>query len=294
LIGIKEEEKLNLEFDELIKMPEIKSKVSYLQGFFDNKKKWSKQHLEEHENLSLYTTSRAESMNALIKKYLRPRLGLTELILILTTKDKDNKEMADGELFTNQLINIPFIRRCSAVYSKFCINKLLEFLESSFTMDCKKKNKVSWAVQDKNKERAVNFKKNLYKCECNLYRSWMMPCSHILKVILIQNEKNIATCFFSKRWLLPQENNILADELLLMDLMDQDFTNFLKPTSNEIQDNKPSDTAVTAPHISEEKEIMQTNDQDGKVTPKFTNELINTSNSAKTMSTAAFEESKYS
>jgi hypothetical protein len=112
-----------------------------------------------------------------------------------------------------------------------------------------------------------------------------------MKVILVQNEKNIATCVFSKRWLLPLENNILADELLLMDLMHQDFSAILKSNSSPslIREISKSDSA---PYTSNEEEILLVAEENGKFTPKFINEHSEL-NTAVRENVQPLEEAKY-
>ena len=181
-------------------------------------------------------------MNALIKKILRPRLGLTELVsrLILLAKDRDNKSLTDSALCTNPLFDIHVIKDAANTYSNFCVKMLMESLKDSFALDCRNKSTSLWIVSRLDEKFEVSGKKSGYDYSCSFYSSWGIPYAHIMKVLMFRQEKTISKCIFFQRWLNADENVILRDELLLMNLIQDDFAKLLKisqPTPETLSSN---------------------------------------------------------
>ena len=66
----------------------MKKSKTYLEGLLQKKDKWAKSQLSEIFNVEITTTSRAESCNAVIKKYLNSKSEISDLICFIHDFEK--------------------------------------------------------------------------------------------------------------------------------------------------------------------------------------------------------------
>ena len=183
----------------------------------------------------VHTTSRIESLNSLVKKYLNSKAEISDLIKFLrdferkfvfekennsdfrmisgqdTVKDQKTKSPIS---FKTQYEIHPIVSALKKLLSPLILNKHIEQFNLSHNYVCKHDlNKfnttffkvASTLAKDKEKFREVRIFSNKYHCECATYYRHGLICRHIFALAIMFQEKNCDKLIIHKRWISPYD-----------------------------------------------------------------------------------------
>ncbi|XP_016178440.1 protein FAR1-RELATED SEQUENCE 5-like [Arachis ipaensis] len=159
----------------------------WVQGIYNDRMKWATAYLREHFFGRIRTTSQREEIHSLLKNYVDSKTSLLEFMHNLV-----NFEKQAAELYTRNIFKLvkDEIEAAGALNVTECPNSgdIVEYNTSEY-FNQQWKFKVSY-----------NKDKDLFACECRLFETHELPCSHIFGVLKHRNAKCIPTSLILKRW----------------------------------------------------------------------------------------------
>ena len=205
--------------------------INYLEKMYKIKEKWAEAFLPHYFTGGVHTTSRAESLNALIKKYLSSKNEISDMIRFL--RDFENKFTFEKEDFSkegskvenvsaknnekvnskmkNQYETHPIIIDLQKELSQLILAKHLEQFNLSHNYVCKhiktETNATYFEVRNANfpdKSREIKYSSNHYACQCPTYYRNGLICRHIFALAVMFQDKDSKKFIIHKRWKQPE------------------------------------------------------------------------------------------
>lgn len=197
---------------------DLKKSKAYLETLLDKKEKWTPCYYESHFDGDITTTSRAESWNSHIKKYLNSRSEICDIITFIrniegTTfieKEKINTEVLKY-LELDPLVTELKGFLTSRIYLKqlhyYCLakryeSKLISDINEIPTYEVLYNPPPSNDKGGELRQHSTYSVKvgDYFTCSCQLFQRMGIVCAHIFHICLIKNVKTISNLKISDRW----------------------------------------------------------------------------------------------
>ncbi|MED6185930.1 hypothetical protein PIB30_118569 [Stylosanthes scabra] len=196
---------------------------------YKKKEMWATTYLRDKSYSGIRASSRCEGLNPLMKKYIKARHNILELVqhFELALKEFRNNElvaefnsMYNGPVLTTALESIE--RKAAKVYTREIFKEVQKELEGSallFVVGCEnlsttatfklsKYGKPGWeykVIYDRESEK--------FECQCCLWNTHGIPCSHIFCVMIYEHIAELPEKLILKRWTQAAKSfNELPDE----------------------------------------------------------------------------------
>ncbi|RYQ97611.1 hypothetical protein Ahy_B08g093688 [Arachis hypogaea] len=183
--------------------------------------KWGSAYLREHFFGRIRTTSQCEGIHSLLKNYVDSKTSLLEFMhkfsefSVLTTCLESFEKQA-AELYTRNIFKLvkDEIEAAAALNVTECPNNgdIIEYNTSEY-FNQQWQFKVSY-----------NKDKDLFACECRLFETRGLPCSHIFGILKHHNAKCVPTSLILKRWTRDAKTDFICS------IGEQDSADDIVPT----------------------------------------------------------------
>ena len=243
LISLEKKEEFETIYKEAIKIFEnrkLNKSKAYLERMYQCKEKWSRANFKGDFSGGIHTTSRAESINSLIKKYVNSNCEISDFIKFLQDFEKKSiveqyKEEAAQNYITHPLI----IELQKKIFGNIFDKHLEQFtLSHNYTIKFLRQtpNKITYEAKSTNakshnKFREVSVLNKEYDCNCETFTRDGFICRHIFSLSIVNQDKNLDKFNINSRWLVPKilENVISNKSSLNFSKDNFDFnTNLIK------------------------------------------------------------------
>ncbi|RYQ92640.1 hypothetical protein Ahy_B09g098856 [Arachis hypogaea] len=198
----------------------------WVQGIYNDKMKWATAYLREHFFGRIRTTSQCEGIHSLLKNYVDSKTSLLEFMHKFSEvlrHYRNNHLIADFEIF----YKFPVLTTCLESFEKQAaelyirnIFKLvkdeieaagaLNVTECPNSGDIVEYNTSEYFNQQWQFKVSYNKDKDLFVCECRLFETRGLPCSHIFGVLKHRNAKCVPTSLILKRWTRDAKSDFIC------------------------------------------------------------------------------------
>jgi len=191
---------------------------NYLNGMWKIKEKWARAYIPLRFTGGTRTTSRAESINALIKKYVSSKNEICDFLDFVSSFEKKSifDNLKKEKEYIEQYETHPIIRELKAkIFDHIYDNHFSEFtLSHNYFIKVLKveENIVTYEVKsiqskDENKYREVTLLEGKYVCSCDTFIRDGIICRHIFAISNVNQDKTLEKLTIHNRWLPPQINS---------------------------------------------------------------------------------------
>ena len=187
--------------------------ISYLKKMFEIKAKWAQAFVPPKFTGGVHSTSRAESMNALLKKYVNSKNEISDVIIFLKNFEKKliDNESKPLKVASDQYENHPLANDLKKKVHGVVYEKHFSQLALSHNYYCKfeKTLKGISYYEVKNiqintqKSRQVKIIQGKYECECSTYVNHGLICRHVFSLAIMFQDKTLENIRIHKRWEIP-------------------------------------------------------------------------------------------
>ena len=207
----------------------------YFKEKFDEKDKWCYAYKKHLPCLKIKTTSRIESLNALIKAEIKASSSLIELFyrMINITQHSLNINYSDMDLLNASLLasqneNV-VIKKVKNLISPYALDQTITNLFKAFNYQVKL-YRGTFTINSDSFD--IKIEKDKLECNCAYYKTMGIPCPDLLAICLKYPEINIEE-FYRARWLKNHSSIELHDESII------DFCkNFLAKVNEESREER--------------------------------------------------------
>ena len=184
---------------------DAKAYIKELEGF---KERWASAYRKEDFIIGVQTTSRIESLHAIIKKFIRSKCSLTEFCFRLVEFANGKNEQVKKEAINDPILNLlgknVILSRIKEDYSDFIYNKcLVSFALAAGLKSLKIKSniyEVTSFQDDVEKKYIVTLENSQFICTCWYNKHWGIPCSHIIATANLMPTKYVDYITIKPRW----------------------------------------------------------------------------------------------
>lgn len=241
------------EIENFLKAEKLEKSQRYLTNLLEKKAQWARAHYPSAFDADISTTSRVESWNFCIKRYLHSKSELSDLIQFISDTEKCyfykelkvNKGVSSLLEYDSLLRNLKEILP-SKIYNKILIQYALgrrDYVKTSLEGG----DIPQFQVQFKNNQSPEDIFINeidigsdnpIYKvscgdkieCNCGYFELTGMLCRHIFFICVTENIKDLSKLRISDRWALSLEGS-----------SDKHFCTLPEPIVNQIEESKIED-----------------------------------------------------
>ncbi|KAF2927671.1 hypothetical protein DAI22_06g222300 [Oryza sativa Japonica Group] len=212
-------------WSDLMEQYNLESSV-YLRRMWDMKKKWAPDYFREFFYARMSTTQRSESMNHVLKKYVKPSSSLHGFAKRYENFYNDRIEAEDAEEHdtynekVSTLTSSPIEKHASRVYTRGAFSRFKEQFKLSFsfmvyhTSDQHVLQLVhigddtlqSWGSKEFKVQ--VDLTEQDLSCGCKLFEHLGIICSHIIRVMVQYGFTEIPKKYILKRWTKDARDSI--------------------------------------------------------------------------------------
>lgn len=202
---------------------------------YELKLKWASCYVPPIFTAGVHTTSRAESINAVIKNYVNSNSEISDIfdfiiafeqkLLMKTKMDEEKKKVEIHPLLQELRVKLSeyiFDLHCEQfiLCSRYRINAV-DITAMNLQTSTPHFRVYSIDSKDKNKYREVKLFPTGYYCECSTFIQCGIICRYIFYVSCLRQEKSLATTglCIHPRWLIKSEYIELSIEELLKDFV---------------------------------------------------------------------------
>lgn len=234
LIWIENSEIFNENYEALIsklKGKNLYKSINYLESMHTIKHKWAQSYLPWRFTGGIHTTSRAESINSLIKKFVNSNCEVSDLIRFLISfekkficetsniKDLNKSSRAKEtevlkESTRDNYRKHPIILELEGILYEtplelhleqfaFSANYTLRLIENNFSSNNSVYQAQSIKAKNEQTYRKVTMENDKYFCDCESYIRYGLICRHVFALASINQDKNLGRMNIHKRWLAP-------------------------------------------------------------------------------------------
>ncbi|KAK9983232.1 hypothetical protein SO802_032757 [Lithocarpus litseifolius] len=186
----------------------------WLREMFDVKEKWCMVYGRHMFTADMKSTQRSESMNSVLKKYLKPKHGLLQFFehYSRVLSDKRHQEL-QSEFKMRQtlpvlLFDFEMLRHAAKLYTpeifKMFQDEYVKIVDCTIYKASKSDSITKYRVKYRNKtqEHLVKYEASTttVQCSCMKFSFLGILCSHALKVLDKKNIKIIPAHYVLKRW----------------------------------------------------------------------------------------------
>ncbi|KAM3412349.1 hypothetical protein ACQJBY_003819 [Aegilops geniculata] len=209
---------------DLIKRYNLEDSV-YLKRMWDIKEKWAPVYFKSYFFAKMSTTQRSESMNHVLKKYVRPSSPMNVLVRKYESFFYDRIQEEDAEEFhtsDDKVITAtksPLEKHAARVYTRGAYKKFKEQFVWSVSYDIRPskdehhfmvihmgEEKDSWGRREY--DVYANIGEREFSCVCKLFEHMGILCRHILKVMVQFGFREIPEQYVKKRWTRSARDSI--------------------------------------------------------------------------------------
>jgi len=189
--------------------------VAYLEKMYNIKQKWAEAFLIQDFTGGTHTTSRAESMNALLKKYCSSKSEMSDFIEFLEGFEKKfiSEEINNPKETLDQYGSHPIILELKKSLSSLIFSKHFDQFVLGHNYLCQYQKTENDCVHHqviniyaKKKSRLVRIQNNFYQCKCSTFIRHGIICRHIFALMMMFQDKNLEKVLIHKRWKVPELN----------------------------------------------------------------------------------------
>jgi len=201
---------------ETLKEKNLVKSQNYLQKMYKIKSKWAESYLPWKFTGGSYTTSRSESMNSLLKRYVSSKSEISELTVFLNDFERlsiyENFKVLP--IIDTQYGNHPLVLELKDILFGLVFTKHLEQfgLSHDYTTKLFRSNDNIIYYHAKNiyskfpnKYREVRLEAGKYECSCRTYCCFGFVCRHIFALANMFQDKNLSKIKIHERWQIPLE-----------------------------------------------------------------------------------------
>ena len=202
-------------WNEMIERFEVHNN-NWVQRTYERKEMWANAYLRDKFYAGVRTTSRCEGINAFIRRYVKSRHSILELVQqieVAVREYRNNEMVADYQsMYTEPVLTtaLESIERAAAkVYTREIFFELKQKLEGVAAVVVVGRETMATTVIYRMtmfgkgyREYKVMYDRNLEKfdCECRLFNTHGIPCSHIFCVMRDENVTELPEKMILKRW----------------------------------------------------------------------------------------------
>lgn len=197
-----------LQFLEHNKFPKS---VEYIQGLLKKKEKWAEAYFLPYFDGGLNTTSRAESWNSTVKRYLSSHSQVSDLIDFIHEIEKT--EFLDGISFTRDALKYLELDPLVSELKVFLATKLYYKELDQYAWSKRYESKVLEETLDsliyevyfldgstEERKRYLVTVADKISCSCFYFNRYGLICRHIFHICCIKNIKSIKKLLIMDRW----------------------------------------------------------------------------------------------
>ncbi|XP_020967686.1 protein FAR1-RELATED SEQUENCE 5-like [Arachis ipaensis] len=198
----------------------------WVQGIYNDKMKWATVYLREHFFGHIRTTSQCEGIHSLLKNYVDSKTSLLEFIHKFSEvlrHYRNNHLTADFETFYKFSVLTTclesFEKQAAELYTRNIFKLVKDEIEAARALnvnecpnsgDIVEYNTSEYFNQQWKFKVSYNKDKDLFACECRLFETRGLPCSHIFRVLKHRNAKCIPTSLILKRWTRDAKSDFIC------------------------------------------------------------------------------------
>jgi len=208
------------EIKEFLKEKKFQKQIEYLDGLLTKKESWAESYFPCVFDGGVATTSRVESWNAFIKRYLNSKSEIFDFVNLIQKIDNmefhiENeknsgllKALEFDPLVSNLKNFLAFRLYCNQIkqylMAKVYDSEVLEETSESITYSVFFTNNSS--LNDENDIEEESYQKHVVKiqdkilCSCAFYTKFGLVCRHVFHICALKNIKNIEKLMISDRW----------------------------------------------------------------------------------------------
>ncbi|KAK4594706.1 hypothetical protein RGQ29_018416 [Quercus rubra] len=215
--------------------PESNHLNPWLREMFDVKEKWSMVYGRHMFTADMKSTQRSESMNSVLKKYLKPKHGLLQFF-----GHYSRFKMRQ----TTPVLQFDFemLRHAAKLYSpeifKMFQDEYVKIVDCTIYKASKSDSITEYRVKYRNKtqEHLVKYEVSTttVQCSCMKFSFLGILCSHALKVLDKKNVKKIPAHFVLKRWTQDAKTSSIKDYRGIDDLQEMRIKCCLSSMEGEV------------------------------------------------------------
>jgi len=253
----KEFEEVYSQIQKTLDEKKLTKSSNYLEKMHIIRKKWGEAFLPAKFTGGVHSTSRAESMNSLIKRYVNSKSEIYDLIVFL--KDFEKTSIYNDFKLSKEIVpqyeNHPIINELKKCVFETIFSKHFEQFSLSHNYFCKLKltNSITSIYEAKNiqakdagKFREVMLNSGKYSCECKTYNLYGVICRHIFALSIMLQDKDLIKFTIHKRWQMPlssdhyfqlQIDNFDFDTALISAFLKQNIVQLASENQEEQKEN---------------------------------------------------------
>jgi len=182
------------------------------------KDKWARAYIPLIFSGGTRTTSRAESINSLIKKYVSSKNEICDFLVFVSRFEKKSiyDNLKKEKEFIEQYETHSLIKEFKTkIYNHIYDNHFYEFtLSHNYFIKVSKTegNNITYEAKsiqakDENKYREVTLIQGKYACPCDTFIRDGIICRHIFAISNVNQDKTLEKFTIHNRWLPPQINS---------------------------------------------------------------------------------------
>jgi len=202
----------------------------YIKSLDETKEKWSLAWRKEEFIIGIQTTSRMESLHAMVKKFIRSKNSLPELFLRIIEFSLGKNATSEGEDkiendFMEVLSKNIFLSKLKEEYSGFAYNKCMINFVKAQGYKCIKLSRSSFQITnyDSNNDTRyiVKIEDSAFLCSCWYAKQWGIPCCHMFATFSLSPESYFPFLVIKARWLKKTGSTDEDDDNLIDFLKDR-------------------------------------------------------------------------
>ncbi|PKA50151.1 Protein FAR1-like sequence 5 [Apostasia shenzhenica] len=196
----------------------------WMAKLYEERKKWALPYVQELFYGDIQNTLQRESLNIVLKGYLRPELDLLQLLKKYEEFLKEQRYMEqEADYIANQVssraFNIRLLWKAANVYTPAAFEMFrmeFELIPDCMVYSCGEMTSVSEyeVVKDKSKVYFVRYDASdgSIFCSCKKFEFIGIQCCHALRVLDCRNVKELSAQYFLKRWRKDAKSGPVRDD----------------------------------------------------------------------------------
>ena len=184
--------------------------LNYVKSLYEIKEKWSNSYAKMYFTAGVFTTSRAESMNASIKRYVNAKSEISALIRFIEDLEKEyyfedplgSQSETVQDKYSNEPLCLDLKQTLSPILYKkhlYQFQNAASYSNQTISEDDEEMNFLIWhdsVNNEENKEkRRLCWKKSkppVWTCGCLLFETEGIICRHAFHIARIKNLKSLS------------------------------------------------------------------------------------------------------
>ncbi|XP_020982514.1 protein FAR1-RELATED SEQUENCE 5-like [Arachis duranensis] len=212
----------------------------WVQVIYNDRMKWATAYLREHFFGRIRTTSQCEGIHSLLKNYVDSKTSLLEFMHKFSEvlrHYRNNHLTADFDTFYKFPVLTTclesFEKQAAELYTRNIFKLVKDEIEAAGALnvtECPNSGDIveystsEYFNQQWEFKVSYNKDKDLFACECRLFETRGLPCSHIFGVLKHRNANCVPTSLILKRWTRDAKSDFICS------IGEQDAADDITPT----------------------------------------------------------------